>query len=151
MKECKVIQINDGDMLKLTDGNWHCAQEAVWAGEMLAMYLNEGYEIVQMYPEFDPGMGRPGEYTFYKGGFTVVLVREVTPDSRQITPEDWEAANVRNLYDERIRQMVEEHEAEEAAEDDEEDLVDEFDFSEEVDEEDDEDLLEDFDLSDEDV
>lgn len=92
MKECRVIHIHDGDAQELTNGNWHTASEYEWAGNMLSLYLNAGYEIQHVIPEVCPAQQRPGCYSFYKDGFTVILVREAGsgPD---VTPEDWEELN----------------------------------------------------------
>ncbi|MBE6039055.1 MAG: hypothetical protein E7218_07665 [Anaerofustis stercorihominis] len=96
MKEVKVIHINDGTSVELTNGNRHFAEESVWAGEMLSMYLNAGYEINQIIPDFTPGT--PGGYAFYKTGFTAILIRDVKEGNIEITAEDWEEANTEGDY-----------------------------------------------------
>ena len=119
MKEVRVIHIHDGDVHEMTNKNWHTGGESVWAGEMLSLYRNAGYEIVQIIPEYCPAEQGRGRYTFYKDGFTVILEREAGsgPD---ITEEDWEELNV---LSEQRQEEIERREAEEAAM--------EYDFSEE--------------------
>ena len=90
MKECKIIHINDGDAKELTNGNWHMAEEYVWTSEMLNLYLNAGYTITHVVPEFSPG--RPGDLPFYKDGFAIFLERE--SGGEEIHPEEWEKRNV---------------------------------------------------------
>lgn len=122
MKEVKVIHIHDGDLREMTNQNWHAGGEAVWAGNMLSLYRNAGYEIIQIIPEYAPAEQGRGYYTFYKDGFTVILEREAGsgPD---ITEEDWEAANV--LSEWRQEEIARREEEEAAA------FFEEFDFSEE--------------------
>ncbi len=94
MKEAKVIHINDGTSVELTNGNRHYAEELTWAGEMLTLYLNEGYDILSIIPDYTPSYAGEGGYNFYKTGFTAVLTREKDENSRDITIEDWQERNV---------------------------------------------------------
>jgi len=95
MIECKVVHIHDGDWRQLTNGNWHSGGEADWAGKMLSLYRNAGYEIVQILTEYCPAEQRPGVYTFYKDGFTVIFEREAG-SGPEVTEEDWAELNVRS-------------------------------------------------------
>jgi len=110
MIECKVVHIHDGDKREMTNGNWHTGGEYDWAGEMIALYLNAGYRIEQIIPDFCPAPQQPGTYTFYKDGFTVVFVREAG-SGEEITEEDWEALNVMSPQREAMVAAAEEEEA----------------------------------------
>lgn len=99
MKEAKVIHINDGTSVELTNGNRHFAEEQSWAGNMLTMYLNAGYDIIGIIPDLTPSYEGEGGYNFYKTGFTAVMTREVTEDCIIITKEDWENANTELTYE----------------------------------------------------
>ena len=47
-----------------------------WAEKIVNRYLEEGYEVKQMIPIFDPAIQREGVYTFYRSGFTLYLEKE---------------------------------------------------------------------------
>ena len=127
MKEVKVIHINDGTSEVLTNGNRHYAEDNVWAGKMLSMYLNAGYEISQIIPDFTPGEPGGGGYAFYKTGFTVFLVRDVQEGDIEITIEDWEENNTEEFMSQYY------YEDDEYDEYDEEEPYGEFDFSDDED------------------
>jgi hypothetical protein len=80
-KKCKLIRINDGTAKTLENGNFHFVEEMEWAAKYLERYLNEGYEVKHMVPEVTPAIQKDGTYSFYKGGFTFYLEREVADDS----------------------------------------------------------------------
>lgn len=89
-KEIKVIHINDGSEKMMTNGNFHYAEEFAWTGEVLSAYVNVGYRIVSIMTDYTPC---PEKNSFFKTGFNVILEREVKPDNKQITGEDWKELN----------------------------------------------------------
>jgi len=98
MKECKIIHINDGSHRTLTNGNFHYAEDFPWAEKMLEEHLNAGYQIVQMIPEYTPASRTDG-LTFYKSGFTVVLIRESREYDAYFEREDWQRLNTDMGYE----------------------------------------------------
>ncbi len=74
-KECKIIHINDGNPRKLENGNFHFAEEFPWAETCLTKYIQQGYTVKQMFPDFTPVRQNPNAYCFYKSGFIVYLER----------------------------------------------------------------------------
>ena len=92
-KEMRILSINEGDTTIHTNGNRRFVEEYTWSGTVLEMYLNVGYKIVKIVPDVTPAVNKPGNYTFYKTGFTVFLEREVKPDNVYITEEDWKKLN----------------------------------------------------------
>lgn len=122
MKECQVIHIHDGDWQELVNGNWHFAERAEWAAKMMALYLNAGYEVLEVVPSFSPGdgHGRP----FYKDGIIVILVREAG-SGPEITLKDWQENN--QLSPQRQAAVEAYRTAEEAAYEEAEDMDIDFD------------------------
>ena len=92
-KEMKIITVNDGTREVLTNGNRHFAEEYTWAESVLEMYVNAGYKIVQIVQDVTPTINKPGNYSFYKTGFTAFLEREVKSDNVYITEDDWRNIN----------------------------------------------------------
>lgn len=77
MKECKLIHINDGNEETLQNGNYLFVEEFPRTAEIIAGYLNQGYEVKQIIPDVTPNILQEGAYTFYKGGIVVYLEREI--------------------------------------------------------------------------
>lgn len=77
MKKCKIIHINDGTSKVTTNGDRHFAEEYPWAEELIEGYINRGYEVKQMIPNYTPNVQKLGEYPFFIGGFTVYMEKEV--------------------------------------------------------------------------
>lgn len=77
MKECKVLHIHDGGAVTLQNGDRHLYEQYPWAEEVLTDFINQGYEVKQMIPQFSPAMQREGCWSFYKSGFIAYLEREV--------------------------------------------------------------------------
>ena len=88
MKECKIIHIDGGSRRAPAD---RLAEDFVWAEKMLGLYLNIGYELLQLIPDYAVAAGHESAAVF-RGGFTAVLVRERQPD--EDTEED-----VQDIYD----------------------------------------------------
>lgn len=76
MKECKIIHINDGNPQEITNGNFLFVEEYLCASESVNQYLEDGWEVRTMIPEFTPNM-RDRSPAFFCGGFTVYLEREL--------------------------------------------------------------------------
>ncbi len=76
MKRCKIIHLNDGTSKIITNGDGHFMEEYTWAESAIEEYLNKGYVVKHIIPEFTPGTIKEGNLTFYKGGFTVYLEKE---------------------------------------------------------------------------
>lgn len=76
MKKCKIIHINDGTAVTITNGERHFAVEFPWAESVIDEYLNDGYEVKQMIPEISPAVVNEDPLTFYKSGFTIYLEKE---------------------------------------------------------------------------
>ena len=88
MKECKIIHIDGGSRRAPAD---RLAEDFVWAEKMLGLYLNIGYELLQLIPDYAVAAGHESTAVF-RGGFTAVLVRERQLD--EDTEED-----VKDIYD----------------------------------------------------
>lgn len=76
MKECKLIHINDGCERELRDGNRFYAEEFPETRELIGTYLEEGWQVVHMVPDFSPAIQGEGRYSFYKTSWTFYLERE---------------------------------------------------------------------------
>jgi hypothetical protein len=46
------------------------------AANIINDYLEQGYEVKQIIPEFCPAIQEEGVFTFYKDGFTVYFEKE---------------------------------------------------------------------------
>lgn len=77
MRECKVIHIQDGNPRVLKNENFHFIEEYEWMAEALGDYLNDGYKVVHMIPDFSPTVQQEGAYTFYKSGIVVYLEKDI--------------------------------------------------------------------------
>ena len=77
MTECKIITINDGKERQLTNGNYLYACDYPVLERYLNEYLEEGWKVIHMLPEFEPAINEKGNYSFYKGGYTFYLEREI--------------------------------------------------------------------------
>lgn len=76
MKECKIITINDGNERELSNGNRLYICDYPVTEKCVNDYLEDGWNIVQMTPVFNPAINREGDFTFYRGGYTFYLERE---------------------------------------------------------------------------
>lgn len=74
MKECKIIHINDGNPQQIKNANYLFVEEYLCASEIVNQYLEKGWEVRNMIPEFTPNM-RDSSPAFFCGGFTVYLER----------------------------------------------------------------------------
>ena len=77
MTECKIINFNDGTGVTLTNGDWHYSEEFTWVEEELEKLFSEGFRLTQVVPMLTPAVQGEGNYTFYRGGCTVFLEREI--------------------------------------------------------------------------
>lgn len=77
MRKCKILHINDGTAKVITNGDRHFVEEHPWAEDLIEGYLNQGYEVKQMIPNYTPNVQKNGEYSFFIGGFTVYMEKEV--------------------------------------------------------------------------
>jgi len=77
MKKCKIIHINDGTAQVTTNGSGHFVEEYPWSEKLIDDYLNQGYELKQMFPNYTPNIQEEGMYSFYIGGFTIYMEKEV--------------------------------------------------------------------------
>ena len=88
-KECKILHINDGSAKVMLNKNFHFMEEYHWAEQILETYLDQGFVIRQMIPNFTPSRGTPGSYAFYDTGFVVILERELEPGELVYDDNDW--------------------------------------------------------------
>lgn len=74
MKSCKIIHINDGNPVTMENGNFFLLEEFPKMSEKLNEYLNDGWEVKHIIPDFDPAPIENGNgIAFYKTGFCVYL------------------------------------------------------------------------------
>lgn len=78
MRQCKVITVNDGKERELTDGDRLYICDHPVTERCINEYLEEGWSIVQMCPVINPAINQEGSYTFYRGGYTFYLEREIS-------------------------------------------------------------------------
>lgn len=77
MKTCKIISINDGKYKTIQNGDYMFIKEMPRAEKIIEEYINDGYEVKQIFSTYDPAIQEEGNYTFYKGGVIVYLEKEV--------------------------------------------------------------------------
>lgn len=77
MKTCKILKINDGKVKILKNEDYMFIQEMCRAEKIIETYINDGYEVKQIFSTYDPAIQEEGSYTFYKGGVIVYLEKEV--------------------------------------------------------------------------
>ena len=77
MTECKIINFNDGTGVEITNGDWRFSEEFPWIEEELEKLFSEGFKLTHVVPMLTPALQGEGNYTFYRGGFTVFLEREI--------------------------------------------------------------------------
>lgn len=76
-KEIKIITINEGNKPTIRSEPWFTVIEAEKTAECVQEYLRKGWKIIHCFPDFNPAIQKEGAYTFYKGGFTFVMEREL--------------------------------------------------------------------------
>lgn len=76
MKTCKIITINDGRPKTLQNGDYMFIKEMPRAEKIIEGYINDGYEVKQIFSTYDPAVQGEGNYSFYKGGIIVYLEKE---------------------------------------------------------------------------
>ncbi len=76
MKKCKIITVHDGQPETIHNGNFLYVCEFNKAEEVIDDYLDQGYEVKSIVPEYNPAIQEDGVYSFYKGGFSVYLEKE---------------------------------------------------------------------------
>jgi len=69
--------MNDRNARTVINGEHHLLEEYGWAGEALAEYVNQGWEVKQIIPIVDPADKDEANFLFYKGGIGVYMEREV--------------------------------------------------------------------------
>lgn len=77
MKKCKIIHINDGTAKVTTNGDRHFVEKYPWAEKLIEGYLVQGYKVKQMIPNHTPNIQEKCEYSFFIGGFTIYMEKEV--------------------------------------------------------------------------
>ncbi len=77
MKECKIITINDGNAKEITNGNLLFVEEFKATEKIIGELINDGWKVVSFAPDFNPAIQESGSFSFYKGGLTFYLEREV--------------------------------------------------------------------------
>lgn len=77
MKKCKIIHINDRTARVITNGENHFVEDFPWAENLLNEYLSQGFNVKHMVPNVTPNVMKEGCYTFFIGGITVYLEKEV--------------------------------------------------------------------------
>ena len=77
MKECKIITINDGNAREIANGNRLFVEEFETTEAIIGDLINDGWKVVSFAPDYNPAVQDSGNYTFYKGGLTFYLEREV--------------------------------------------------------------------------
>ena len=77
MTECKIITINDGNAREITNGNHLFVEEFETTEAIIGDLINDGWKVVSFAPDYNPAVQDSGNYTFYKGGLTFYLEREV--------------------------------------------------------------------------
>ena len=77
MKECKVITINDGNAKELINENFLFVKEYGDTEKVIGELINDGWKVVSFAPDFTPALQKSGNFSFYKGGLTFYLEREV--------------------------------------------------------------------------
>lgn len=76
-KECKIIHINDGREETLFNGNFLFVEEWPATAQIIQKYLDAGYEVKKIIPDFTPAIQKEGSYSFYKTGMTVYFERNL--------------------------------------------------------------------------
>lgn len=76
MKECKIVQINDGNHVEIQNGNFLFVEEFPKTAEIINKYLAEGYEVKHIIPQFSPASQKSDGYSFYKDGIMLYLEKE---------------------------------------------------------------------------
>ena len=77
MKECKIITINDGNPREITNGNRLYVEEFDTTEGIISELINDGWKVVSFVHDFNPAIQETGNYSFYKGGLTFYLEREI--------------------------------------------------------------------------
>lgn len=82
VKECKIVQLNDGSAKIQQNENFHLVKSFDWAAEYInKCFLSEGWEVKHMVAEVSPAIqGEEGSYNFYKSGWTFFLERDISPE-----------------------------------------------------------------------
>lgn len=76
-KEIKIITVNEGNRTAVRSEPWFTVVEAQKTSQCIQEYLSEGWRIVQAFPDYSPAIQQEGSYSFYKGGFTFLLERDL--------------------------------------------------------------------------
>lgn len=77
MRECKIITINDGKERQIMNENYLYVYDYPVMERYVNEYLEEGWKVVHMMTVVEPAINESGIYSFYKGGYTFYLEREV--------------------------------------------------------------------------
>ena len=75
MKECKIIHINDGNPIEVSNGNRFFQECFPQTEEVINDYLNQGFEVKQIIPQYSPAIQEEGNFSFYKSGILIYLER----------------------------------------------------------------------------
>lgn len=76
MKECKIIHIHDGNLVEISNGNRFFQEDFPQTEQVINDYLNQGFEVKQILPQYTPAIQKEGYLSFYKSGVLIYLERE---------------------------------------------------------------------------
>lgn len=76
MKECKIIHIHDGNPVEISNGNRFFQEDFPQTEQVINDYLNQGFEVKQILPQYTPAIQEEGNLSFYKSGVLIYLERE---------------------------------------------------------------------------
>ena len=76
MKECKIINVHDGNPEKITEQPFFTVTEYFTAEKEINAFLNEGWEVKSATPHYSPNMIKEGNFSFYLDGMTFYLERD---------------------------------------------------------------------------
>ena len=77
MKECKIIHLNDGNPVEVSNSNFFFQEFFPKTEEVINDYLNQGFEVKQILPQYSPAIQKPGVYSFYRSGILIYLERTI--------------------------------------------------------------------------
>lgn len=83
----KLVSINDGESVTVTNGNRMCVETYPRAEKMIEEFLNAGYELHSRVFRVTPAIQQEGSYSFYRNGWDFLFVKTIEDDEEDDSDE----------------------------------------------------------------
>ncbi len=78
----KLVTVNDGKEKEHYNGNWLFVENQPRSEKIIAAFLNDGWKLESFSHLYNPAINKPGTYSFYRGGCSLLFTKAVEDDAK---------------------------------------------------------------------